>query len=256
MSSPRELRDYRQSHLAPEKGASYAESFVKDPSKAMVWRYEQRILGKIVSQLPARVVSHLDFACGTGRILAHLELFERISSIGVDISESMLDVARNYVKRSQILQGDVTRDDVLGNKRFELITAFRFFPNAQDELRKDAMAVLAAHLAPAGVLIFNNHKNLTFPANRLKRQLGRGFTRGMTLREAHALVMATGLVVERVYHFGVIPTPTRYAFFVRRLLEGCERLLSHCAVFRSCALNHIYVCRHIGCQTHNQQPLS
>ncbi len=244
MSSPAEPYDYRQSHLAQGKGRSYAESFVRNPYKAMVWRYEQRVLDAIVSQLRPGVVSHLDFACGTGRILAYLEQFERIDSFGVEISVSMLDVARNSVKRSQILQGDLTRDDFLGNKRFDLITAFRFFANAQEDLRKDAIRALSAHLAPEGVLIFNNHKNLTFPTNRLKRKLGRGFTRGMTRGDADHLVASAGLVIERVYPFGLIPLPTGCLYFVGGLVESCERLLSNCACSEAWALNHIYICRH------------
>ena len=40
---------------------------------------------------------------------------------------------------------------------FDLVTSFRFFGNAQDELRSSALAAINRHLRPQGYLIINNH---------------------------------------------------------------------------------------------------
>ena len=157
---------YRESHL--HKGTDYHETFVSFPHRATIWGLEQWLLLKIVRKHflnePPR---HLDFACGTGRILGYLSPYCR-SAVGVDISASMLDVARGNETRAEIMEADITRDDILGKREFDLITAFRFFPNAEFELRKEALGALARHLSGEGVLVFNNHKN----AGSLRRRLG------------------------------------------------------------------------------------
>ena len=65
------------------------------------------------------------------------------SAVGVDLSPSMLEVARKNKRSAEIIEADLTRSDVLGDRKFNLITAFRFFPNAEAELRSEAMQVLA-----------------------------------------------------------------------------------------------------------------
>jgi len=210
----------------------------------MVWRYEQRCLGEIVGRYRREGdMKHLDFACGTGRILEYLERFDRALCVGVDISPSMLDIARQRTTRSEIIEGDITQRDILGKRTFSLITAFRFFPNAQDDLREDAMRVLASHLDSHGVLVFNNHKNLAFPANRLMRRVGRGFERGMTRQEAEHLASTAGLRIQDVYHFGAIPEMGHRLLLPLSLLEMLENSLSRCNFLRNYALNQVYVCR-------------
>ena len=234
--------DYRESHIG--KGKEYSRSFSENPHRSMIWHLEQGILDQIVKQYCVGATTrHLDFACGTGRILEYLEKFENISSVGVDISPSMLDIARQRTKRSEIIEGDITRSDVLGDCKFGLITAFRFFPNAQYDLRRDAISVLVSHLERDGVLIFNNHKNLSSSINCFKRLFGRGFKKGMTLQDVETLVNAAGLYIDNIYYVGVIPSTKRYSLLPVKVLGVLEHALSGYPFLRKLALNQIFACR-------------
>ena len=101
----------------------------------------------------------LDFACGSGRVLELLEGHVG-KATGVDVTESMLEVAADVTERSRLVHADITRSDDLDGEQFDLITAFRFFPNAELDLRHEAMAKLATLLAPGGIPDFQqSHQN-------------------------------------------------------------------------------------------------
>ena len=178
------------------RGAEYHDTFSPEvnPYRAMVWRLEQRAVeAALRDYVPAGRPTHLDFACGTGRIL---EFFAgRVaSSTGVDVSKSMMEVARSSAPDAELIEADLTQQDALGERRFDLITAFRFFPNAEPELREGVFRVLGRHLAPAGVLIFNNHKNRDSLRGRFARLRGRGSATGtMTHAEVERLLPLAGL---------------------------------------------------------------
>ena len=237
------VRSYRESHL--EKGADYHAVFRDNPRRALLWALEQEHLARILRRFLAdRPIEHLDFACGTGRILALLEGRTR-SSTGVDVSASMLDVARKNVRRSQLIEGDLTRADLLGGRRFDLITAFRFFPNAEPELRRDAMSALAARLAPGGVLVFNNHLNRASLLRRIVRLVrGAEATRGgMWPAEAEALVASSGLRVVARYHAGLVPESEQRWLRPRALVAAVERAATRLPVTDLCD-DVLYVCGH------------
>ena len=91
---------------------------------------EQRHLKNFVPLLneftPLKDKLIFDFGCGTGRILAYLE--ERVArAVGVDPAETMVQVARQRVRRAELVVADITRNDVLSGDMFDVITAFRIF---------------------------------------------------------------------------------------------------------------------------------
>lgn len=235
--------DYRQSHLRADKGQSYHNRFLDNPHRSLIWEIEKGKLDAIRRRYYAdREIRHLDFACGTGRILEHFEK-DAVVSVGVDLSPSMLEVARERLERSEIIEADITKDDVLGDRKFNLITAFRFFPNAQMQLRREAMRQLVRHLDDDGCIVFNNHKNHGSLLYRLARFLRRGGDAGMSMTEVSELVCEFGLKVERTYHAGVFPSTEKHLFLPRPLLAPLERMLSACSVFRNLALDLIFVCK-------------
>jgi ubiquinone/menaquinone biosynthesis C-methylase UbiE len=64
------------------------------------WDKELRALERVISRLqPGRT---LDVACGTGFLTRHL----RGVVVGLDQSESMLDIARNRIPKGSFVQGD------------------------------------------------------------------------------------------------------------------------------------------------------
>ena len=162
---------YRESHL--QKGVEYHQSFSTRPHLSMVWRLERRLLRRIVrDHFLAGIPSYLDFACGTGRILEFLSPVAA-SSTGVDLSTSMLQVARDTLTDVEFINADITRDDRLGNRKFDLVTAFRFSPNAEPQLRRDALSVITRHLKAEGILVFNNHRNRGSLTRRIVDARGR-----------------------------------------------------------------------------------
>ena len=82
--------DYRKSHLHPDKGESYSALFTNNPYRNMVWQFEKSFLDSILTLFYRNSdIHHLDFACGTGRILSYLEDRTK-SSTGVDYLPSCL----------------------------------------------------------------------------------------------------------------------------------------------------------------------
>jgi SAM-dependent methyltransferase len=155
-------QDYRTTHIGPESWAKDydAKLFAPGSFDAVMWEREQALLDHIVRERVPRRHSYLDFACGTGRVLSHVERgFER--AVGLDISPTMLAVARERVSNATLVQGDATRDpQALQGRQFDFITAFRFFLNAQPSLRDAAMDFLAAALRDGDSrLLFNVHGN-------------------------------------------------------------------------------------------------
>lgn len=185
----------------------------------------------------------LDFACGTGRILSYLEDRAR-EATGVDVSPTMLAVARRRVRTARIIEGDLTREDLLGDARFDLITCFRFFPNAQPELRAEVMDRLVAHLAPHGLLVFNNHQNHRGLRRRLVRAVGKDPGHEMRTDEVDALVHGAGLRVLRRHGVGLLPLTHRMIVLPVPLLARVEHRLAGSPVARRWATSILYECVH------------
>ena len=200
-------QDYRTTHVGPESWAKDydARLFAPGSFDAAIWEREQRLLDLIVQQHVPQRRSYLDFACGTGRVLSYLERrFE--TSVGLDISPTMLGVARERVPGATLIEGDATRDPrALQGRQFDFITAFRFFLNAQPSLRDAAMAVLASALRDENSrLLFNVHGNRhsTRALVAAKAQLTREQFSSMSLRECADLAARHGLEIVEWYGIG------------------------------------------------------
>ena len=191
----------------------------------MVWKLEKKIFDRILSHyFKGNEIHHFDFACGTGRILSYFESHTR-KSVGCDVSPSMLDVARENNKSAKIIEADLTQCDVLDDNKFNLITAFRFFPNAEEKLRKEAMQVLSRHLDDNGYLIFNNHKNTGSTRNLLARLFGRYNFKGMSIAEVKMLLQENNLEIVRIYPLSIFPASESHVLIPLRLLRLIEMVL-------------------------------
>lgn len=205
----REEDSYRFSHADPAKGMQYDAHYREDPWTAFLWRREQIVLDEILSGASG-IRCALDFACGTGRITSFLA--ERVDDVtGVDVSESMLSQARTRVPSASLLRVDLTSGDhPLMSRRFDLITSFRFFVNAEDSLRRAAMSALSGLLAPGGTIVFNNHHHIGSPYIRTVRaaELARGRPyRSMSRAEMEELAESAGLRIDSIHSVGVVHIP-------------------------------------------------
>ena len=189
--------DYRHSHL--KRGDSYDATLAGVPFDAYMARAENEHLRRIVPALFASTKPrYLDFACGTGRITSTVAPM-CAEAVGVDISPSMLEQARRKTPSATFIHADVTRADVdLG--QFDLVTAFRFFGNAQHDLRVAVMKTLQRVLKPGGYLIINSHRNPHSLAVLLHTLTG-GEPHGMDLNyfKLKALLRDCGFEVVQVH---------------------------------------------------------
>jgi len=207
--------DYRSSHVG--KGEDYHAIFSDEAHTALLWSMEQQALADIVAKyFPVEPPAHLDFACGTGRILETLA--DKVkSSTGVDISTSMLEVAQNRLPDAEIVQVDLTSDEMFAGRRFDLITAFRFFPNAEPALRLQAIKSLSPLLSDRGILVFNNHLNRGSNLRRVVKLTGRVPGHSMSEAEVVELMESGGLRCLENLGLGFLPLLDRHVVAPRAI---------------------------------------
>lgn len=219
---------YIDSHKAPGKGESYDGCYASDPETQYLWRQEQRVLAEVLDHYYAKRPVHLlDFACGTGRIAGFLE--NRVaSSCGVDVSGSMLSVACKKLSHTRLLQMNLVEECPFPRASFNLITAFRFFLNAEPELREAATKVLASLLADDGFFVFNIHRN----SHSLNYWLTRFYCRfhhsqpevASSIGECSQPLRVAGLTIVRVYPVGLLHLPRcHFSDRTRHWVDGVAR---------------------------------
>jgi ubiquinone/menaquinone biosynthesis C-methylase UbiE len=241
MSVATEHFDYRLSHLAAGKADRYDLSFIADPWRAYLWRGEQDVLARVLRRhFPDAPANHLDFACGTGRILSFLR--RRVGrSVGVDVSAEMLGLAAAKVPHVRLVRADITRSDVLGDETFDLITAFRFLANAQEQLRVKALRALARHLSPRGRLVLNNHKNRSSLLYRLGRLMNK-HTRTLSHRHLCQLLRQAGLEIIQAYPLGILPATDTHMLLPAWAHRAVDAALARGPLGIDLAQDIIYVC--------------
>lgn len=240
------MKPYRFSHCGQKKTYRYEYDVYRSGSyDDLVWQEEKGILEREVAMVRQRIphVRYLDFACGTGRIIAHLE--EKMAvSVGVDISSDMLVLARKKVKQSRLIEADLTENDVLGGAQFDIITTFRFFLNAEPSLRVAALNIISSKLAQNGVFIFNIHGNtwsFRLPMVWWYRLRAKQLNH-LSAGQMNALLTSFGLMPVRLYGFGLVPK-IFYRFFPQKALLWVDHLFSLIPLFASISYNLIFVCQ-------------
>jgi SAM-dependent methyltransferase len=202
---------YRDSHTKQGKGAAYDENYATLPWRRYLWNQEQLVLNSFLdTYFNGRKIRLLDFACGTGRITSFFE--NRVdTSTAVDVSKTMLDEAKKKLKRTELIQADLTRNNVLSGRKYNLITAFRFFLNAEKELRIEAMKTLVSLLTEDGYILFNNHQNssspLIWPRYIFHNKVMKKNINFMSICEVRDLAGKAGLKIVRIYPVGLLSLP-------------------------------------------------
>ena len=201
---------------------------------------------------------YLDFACGTGRILAVFrDLIQ--SKFGVDTSAGQLEIARRKVPDATLVHGNLVTDPaLLGDRQFDLITSFRLLLNLEPENRVPILRALRERLSPGGHLIVDNHMNrysvLGVAAWFAHTVLGvprkphvppgrRGIISTMSEREMREALAAAGLTVEEVRRLFVLPGHGSVLLLPARWLVAAEAFLARVPGMNRISKNQIYVCR-------------
>jgi SAM-dependent methyltransferase len=225
-SWPEHTGSYRESHRGAEKARAYDEDLWDlGAAKGLEWLVEQRLLADVVATVgDGKLRSAADFACGTGRILEFLS-GHLPSPTGIDVSPEMLKLARCRCPQATLLRGDVAVEPGLAPGPFDLITAFRFFLNAEPALRSQVLTWMRRSLRPGGAVAANFHLN---PASLRGRYLCLRTTRAtrpsmMSIKAACQLFEANGFTIDRLLGYSFLPYRrdgrTLFAPSVRRAVE-------------------------------------
>jgi SAM-dependent methyltransferase len=165
----------------------------------------------VESSFPAPPV-HLDFACGTGRILAALDDVTG-ESFGFDVSAEMLELAAARDLPATLIRTDpmapaLSLPEIGADPA--VVTMFRFLLNTEPKVRGVALDFAAQALSehPGSLLIVNNHGNKTSLRElaRLKPKRRGPWFNSMSDREMRALLRAHGLTVIERYGAGAAPS--------------------------------------------------
>lgn len=191
-----------------------------------LWNKVQRpwVLRSLDLALPSeRRATYLDFASGSGRVLAVLApLFPE--SWGVDVSGPMLDRARSAAPEARLAKVDLLgsgssaiefRERFAG--RLDLVTAFRFLLNSSPAERGRIVEVVHELLRAGGVALFHNHGNIPSAREIGFRLTGRGEAESLSHRACLDLLSTAGFIPKSQLHCGFLPrrlfTPRRAGAF-------------------------------------------
>lgn len=202
---------YAQAFQAGDAGTAWDKVVYSRASyDTFIWELQQPRLLSVARHVAAASpgARMLDFACGTGRVLAAIEPFAQ-EAVGLDISPAMLAAARSKVQRATVLCGNILDSPDLLGADFDMITAFRFFLNTEPSLRLPIMKALAQRLrGPESRLVFNVHGNTSSVLGlyRVARPLAKNRNaRTMSYTETKRLAEDAGLKVEACYGYGLTP---------------------------------------------------
>lgn len=243
---------YRDKFIDSTKPQEYDRQYAKLSYGEILWKIEQCQLLDFLRGFRRGHprIDYLDFAAGTGRVISFLDEYVD-SAVGIEISPAMIENAERKLKRGRMLCADITAPGAPIEGRYDLITAFRFFLNADPDLRSAAMNSLAVRLRDeSSRLIFNNHGNLwshklaMWPFHVICR-VGQGVVSEgnyMTLEQARRLADEAGLVIEKVMGCGILGPKSQWIIPFERLL-AIEARFGKTAFASRFGVNQMYVAR-------------
>ena len=227
--------------------AIYYDNVMYEPGgyDAHIWAMERSFVeARAPAIRPAGELRYLDFACGTGRVLQAIAP-HAVRACGVDMSHEMLRHAAAKCPDAEFVRADIRTDaDALGGP-FDLITAFRFFLNTEDDMRLPVLRSLVGLLAgPDARLVFNIHMNARSSlliADAYMRLRGWGGMRMMTLPHIRALIDDAGLRIVEMRGYGMFPRGV-YRSPLRGAAKRLDRFLARQRLLGPYSHDLVFVC--------------
>tara|TARA_B100000941_G_C28454144_1_gene526837 strand:- start:248 stop:1069 length:822 start_codon:yes stop_codon:yes gene_type:complete len=229
--------DYTSSHF--HKGKDYHDRFENLPGRKIIWKIEKKIIDIFLEKLDN--LDHLDFAGGTGRITEYLQNKSKKQYL-IDSSTKMISHAKKILNNVNFINEDFKKISKI-DKQFDLVTAFRFFPNAEPHLREAAMKFISINMKEGGYLIINNHKNFWSLPFILKRLTFRSDGFGMTHTEIKSIVEKYNLKIIDYYSCGVIFEAEKSKLIPWKLFENLELILHKYLRKSKLGFNTLYLIR-------------
>lgn len=235
--------DYRTCHTGDDAARGYQRTYASGYYAAQWERLEKPLLAQLFEERQAqRSRRMLDIACGQGRIaLFGARYFDLVQ--GIDYSPEMLAVARERLASEPALaERDVRFDvadvsDYTADEPFDVVTAFRFFLNAGENLRRDALHCVRRNLAPQGIFITNVHVSAGSPlgmfwslrnaAGRLAGKPHDPVRNVIALGSFRRLFDLEGFEITRVIRYSLLPRVGRLTdSLAERHIHRFDRLAS------------------------------
>ena len=245
----RGFEEYRKSHASPNYGHVYEKTYLDGYYHHQWELIERPLVRSILSDLQeSGKVDCLDFACGTGRITQLTEdIFPTV--VGVDISATMLEQARSKCNKARFIERDITSSPL--DQKFDAVTAFRFFLNAEPELRKSALKAISAVMRDDGRLVLNIHVNSSSVlglAYRIRNALKREtVAKTCSLKEITNYLDQAGFEVEDTFWYSFLPrVGWRFPRLSGRLMLPVERFFNRLpSSLRGLAQSFVIVARKV-----------
>jgi SAM-dependent methyltransferase len=232
MVIPASRESYRESHKSDGYGERYDRNYSLGYYAALYREIETPMLERLFTRYGGENSTLLDFACGTGRITRIARRYFG-TVMGVDISCSMLDKARTQMPEVRLVNQDITEKAL--ETTFDVVTAFRFFLNAEDSLRRSALSAIHRHLKDGGHLICNIHMNkysiMGMVYTCIAKIRGHVKHNTLTLDQFKDYLTGCGFEIEEVIWYGLTPRPGH--FFSRGLdctLGAAERFFDRLGI--------------------------
>ncbi|HET7662504.1 MAG TPA: class I SAM-dependent methyltransferase [Rhodanobacteraceae bacterium] len=242
-----QFAEYSASHM--HAGVAYQARFRDRPGRASMWALEERLIREIFTRLAPRRA--LDFATGTGRIVSVLEKhLPDCEFHGIDIANDMLDVARTHCARTTLHEMDGRQAlSHFGKGTFDVVSAFRFFPNAEPPLREAAASQISGLTRPGGYVVLNNHRSFWSLPYMLMRACGNeDGSFGSPNADMRRLFLDKGFSCVRQYSLGVWPqTDFRSALLPWPVTNALERFnMRYSSRLHGLGYNTVFVFRKDG----------
>ncbi len=242
------MKGYSGAFQSFDSTQKYAEVvYGRESYDSFIWTIQKKRLLAIfegLNEIHEGGLVHFDFACGTGRIISAVETLTT-KSTGIDISSIMLTIARKNVKCADLRQGDILEDPNVVGFNYDVITAFRFFLNAEPELRTSIMKVLSLRLRSSkSRLIFNIQGNSrSFRHLSIAYRAKRGECHNeMSYKDVCTLVEGAGLEIESWYGFGICPR-LLFRTILRPLMRVIDRFAVRLPFLKSVSYDLLFVCK-------------
>lgn len=240
--------EYAARFRDPDDVDRYENCYESGTRDRFTWELQKPVLERVLADLRRErsSIRLLDFACGTGRILSFLE-DEVDEADGLDLSPEMATRAREVCHRATVHVGHLGPGGTPAavERDYDLVTAFRFFLNVDDAVRRQALGRLHGLLtARRGVLVLNNHGN-TVSARHVALRLNKdpaAMHNELSDRALRSLLAEAGFRVQEVHGFGLLPDVVH-----RTRLRSAARTLERRAARRQwltpLTIDRVYVAR-------------
>lgn len=220
-------KSYTESHQKKNFGELYDKK-LNNKFERIIYNLEIIILKLIIKKyFNNKIDSYLDFACGTGRVTCVIEKYSK-ESIGVDVSEEMLKIAEKKCKKIKFIKRNILEKPLI--KQFDLITAFRFFVNAEELLRINTLKTVKAHLKKEGLFIFNIHMNrysfIGFQFFVRKKLFKQNVINTMSYKHMKKLLENEGFKIIKTYSLAHLPGRLNFVILPEKVLKSTELSLS------------------------------